>query len=51
MNKVKLNYFPESKTQFFYSDEKERKIEFELDKSNAIIIFWVIDSGLKHELN
>ncbi|MCX6295427.1 MAG: serine hydrolase, partial [Bacteroidetes bacterium] len=46
-----IKLLPESTTQFFYSGENDRKIEFELDKNNAIIKVWLIDSGLKHELN
>jgi CubicO group peptidase (beta-lactamase class C family) len=41
---------PESKTRFFYADESDRFIEFEIEKAGTVIKAWFINNGDKTEL-
>ena len=41
---------PESKTRFFYADDSDRFIEFEVDQSGKPIKAWFIGSGEKIEM-
>ena len=45
-----LELKPESATKFFYTDDSDRQIEFELDANNKISKTWLIVNGLKTEL-
>ena len=41
---------PESTTCFFYADDSDRFIEFEVDKTGKVIKGWFIGSGNKIEM-
>ncbi len=41
---------PESKTRFFYADESDRFIEFEIDKAGKVTKAWFIGNGEKVEM-
>ncbi len=41
---------PESKTRFFYADESDRFVEFEIDKTGTMIKAWFIGNGEKVEM-
>ena len=41
---------PESNTRFFYADNSDRFIEFEIDKAGKIIKSWFIGNGDKIEM-
>ncbi len=41
---------PESDTRFFYADDSDRFIEFEVDKTGKVIKGWFIGSGNKTEM-
>jgi CubicO group peptidase (beta-lactamase class C family) len=45
-----LELKPESNTRFFYADESDRFIEFEIDKSGKLIKGWFIGNGEKVEM-
>jgi CubicO group peptidase (beta-lactamase class C family) len=41
---------PEANTKFFYADDSDRQIEFEMDNSGKVLKTWFINSGQKGEL-
>lgn len=41
---------PESNTKFFYADESDRQIEFNVDKSGKMIKAFFISGGIKEEM-
>jgi CubicO group peptidase (beta-lactamase class C family) len=41
---------PESNTKFFYADDSDRQIEFEVDKSGKVLKVWFINSGQRGEM-
>ncbi len=41
---------PESKTRFFYADDSDRFIEFEVDQTGKVIKSWFIGNGEKIEM-
>ncbi len=41
---------PESETKFFYADESDRQLEFEVDKSGQVTKIWFLNSGQKGEM-
>ena len=41
---------PESPTKFFYADESDRMLEFEVDASGKILKIWFYNSGQKGEM-
>lgn len=40
----------ESETKFFYADESDRQLEFEVDKSGKVVKIWFINNGQKGEM-
>ena len=41
---------PESETKFFYGDETDRQLEFEVDATGKVIKIWFYNSGQKGEM-
>jgi len=41
---------PESETKFFYADDTDRQLEFEVDASGKVIKTWFFNSGQKGEI-
>jgi CubicO group peptidase (beta-lactamase class C family) len=41
---------PESETKFFYADDSDRQLEFELDSSGKVEKIWFINNGQKGEM-
>jgi hypothetical protein len=41
---------PESATKFFYADDTDRQLEFEIDASGKVIKTWFFNSGQKGEI-
>jgi CubicO group peptidase (beta-lactamase class C family) len=41
---------PESETKFFYADDSDRQLEFELDKTGKVTKIWFINSGQRGEM-
>jgi len=41
---------PESETKFFYADETDRQLEFEVDASGKVTKIWFSNSGQKGEM-
>ena len=41
---------PESETKFFYADDSDRQLEFEVDKSGKVVKIWFINNGQKGEM-
>jgi len=41
---------PESETKFFYGDESDRQLEFEVDKDGKVTKTWFYNSGQKGEI-
>ncbi|MDP9229294.1 MAG: serine hydrolase [Bacteroidota bacterium] len=41
---------PESETKFFYADESDRQLEFEVDAAGKVIKTWFFNSGQKGEI-
>jgi CubicO group peptidase (beta-lactamase class C family) len=41
---------PESTTKFFYADETDRQLEFEVDASGKVVKTWFFNSGQKGEI-
>lgn len=41
---------PESETKFFYADETDRQLEFEVDASGKVVKTWFFNSGQKGEI-
>jgi CubicO group peptidase (beta-lactamase class C family) len=41
---------PESETKFFYDDDTDRQLEFEVDKTGKITKIWFINSGQRGEM-
>ena len=41
---------PESPTRFFYADDSDRFIEFDVDKTGKMIKGWLIANGDKTEM-
>jgi len=41
---------PESETKFFYGDETDRQLEFEVDASGKVVKTWFFNSGQKGEI-
>ena len=41
---------PESETKFFYGDESDRQLEFEVDAAGKVIKTWFYNSGQKGEI-
>ena len=41
---------PESETKFFYSDETDRQLEFEIDATGKVTKIWFYNSGQKGEM-
>jgi CubicO group peptidase (beta-lactamase class C family) len=41
---------PESETKFFYGDDSDRQLEFEVDATGRVIKTWFINSGQKGEI-
>jgi CubicO group peptidase (beta-lactamase class C family) len=41
---------PESETKFFYADETDRQLEFEIDATGKVTKIWFYNSGQKGEL-
>ena len=41
---------PESTTKFFYADESDRQLEFEVDATGKVTKTWFYNSGQKGEI-
>ena len=41
---------PESETKFFYADDSDRQLEFEIDNAGKVTKIWFLNSGQKGEL-
>ena len=41
---------PESETKFFYDDDSDRQLEFEVDKTGKVTKIWFINSGQRGEM-
>lgn len=41
---------PESETKFFYADDTDRQLEFEVDASGKVVKAWFFNSGQKGEI-
>jgi hypothetical protein len=41
---------PESNTKFFYADDSDRQLEFEVDKNGNVTKIWFINNGQKGEM-
>jgi CubicO group peptidase (beta-lactamase class C family) len=41
---------PESETKFFYADDSDRQLEFEIDKEGKVSKIWFINSGQRGEM-
>lgn len=41
---------PESETKFFYDDDTDRQLEFEVDKTGKVTKIWFINSGQRGEM-
>ncbi len=41
---------PESETKFFYSDDSDRQLEFELDTTGKVTKIWFINNGQRGEM-
>jgi hypothetical protein len=41
---------PESPTKFFYGDDSDRQLEFEVDTSGKVVKAWFINNGQRGEL-
>ncbi len=41
---------PESETKFFYADDSDRQLEFELDKTGKVTKIWFINNGQRGEM-
>jgi len=41
---------PESETKFFYADDTDRQLEFEVDASGKVVKTWFFNSGQKGEI-
>jgi CubicO group peptidase (beta-lactamase class C family) len=45
-----IELVPESNTKFFYSDDSDRQLEFELDASGKVTKIWFINNGQRGEM-
>ena len=45
-----IQLIPESETKFFYGDDSDRQIEFEVDKNGKVVKTWFINNGMKGEM-
>ena len=41
---------PESETKFFYADDSDRQLEFEVDKTGKVTKIWFINNGQRGEM-
>ncbi len=41
---------PESETKFFYADDSDRQLEFEIDKTGKVTKIWFINNGQRGEM-
>ena len=41
---------PESETKFFYADESDRQLQFEVDKTGKVTKIWFINNGQRGEM-
>ena len=41
---------PESETKFFYADDSDRQLEFEIDKDGKVTKIWFINNGQRGEM-
>ena len=45
-----IELVPESNTKFFYADDSDRQLEFELDASGKVTKIWFINNGQRGEM-
>lgn len=48
-NGQKMELKPESATKFFFSDDTDRQLEFEMDEHKKVLKAWMINYGVKTE--